>query len=39
LTLAGPVAAAPPSVTMPGPVVTRPLLAITAPAAPTSQAP
>jgi hypothetical protein len=38
LTLTGPVAAAPPSVTMPGPVVARPLLAVVAPAAPSSRA-
>jgi hypothetical protein len=39
LTLAGAVAAAPPSVTMPGPTVSRPLLTMTAPSPPTSPAP
>ena len=39
LTLAGPVAAGPPSVTMPGPVVTRAPLPITAPARPNPSKP
>lgn len=39
LTLTGPVAVGPPSVTMPAPVVVRPLLAMTAPPPPVSPAP